>query len=83
MIELRQKVLVEEYHQTRSAVPDMTMTTDTSFVERPAATKPSRTPSQRGDQPEVVDLGDDYYAQQEIVYMYVCKRIPLKYVPSS
>jgi len=48
MIELRQKVLVEEYHQTRSAVPDMTMTTDTSFVERPAATKPSRTPSQRG-----------------------------------
>jgi len=46
-VELRQKALVEEYLQTRSAVPDMTMTTDTSFVERPA-TKPARTPSQRG-----------------------------------
>ena len=42
-------MLAEEYHQARSAVTDMTMTTDTSFVERPA-NRPSRTPSQRGSQ---------------------------------
>ena len=48
MVELKQKAaLIEEYHQARHAVSDMTMTTDTSFVERPA-TKPSKTPSQRG-----------------------------------
>src|SRR5271169_427016 len=47
-VELKQRTsLAEEYRQNRSAVPDMTMTTDTSFVERPAA-RPARTPSQRG-----------------------------------
>jgi len=48
-LETKQKsTLVQEYHQTRSAAHDMTMTTDTSFVERPA-TKSSRTPtSERG-----------------------------------
>ena len=47
-IELKQKSLfTKAYDEARTAPPDMTMTTDTSFVEKPM-NKPLRTPSQRG-----------------------------------
>jgi hypothetical protein len=39
--------LAEEFLRSRNVVPDMTMTTDTSFVERPAAARGAPAGGQR------------------------------------